>query len=174
MLLLAGLAWAASAVGAEPAVQRREPPAGEAIALRCDVESRDDVEATVAATVEAFGGLDIVVNNAGIQHVSPIESFPEESWHQIIAINLSAAFFATREALPLMRSNGWGGAARPTITIAPALPEHSEEEPSMGSLTPFRWRNMGRRTSRPRPSRGGEATADGGIRWPSGRAHEAP
>lgn len=55
-----------------------------------------------------FGRLDILVNNAGIQHVAPIESFPIEKWDQIIAINLSSAFHATRAAVPIMKAQGHG------------------------------------------------------------------
>ena len=55
-----------------------------------------------------LGGIDILVNNAGIQHVAPVEDFPPEKWDAIIAINLSAAFHATRAALPLMTQRGWG------------------------------------------------------------------
>lgn len=73
-----------------------------------DLSQAAQVGTLVQNAIATFGRVDVLVNNAGIQHVSPIESFPEQSWHQIIAINLSAAFFATREALPLMRSNGWG------------------------------------------------------------------
>ena len=62
----------------------------------------------VEATIGAFGRLDILVNNAGIQHVAPIETFPPEKWDAILSINLSAAFHATRAALPGMRERGWG------------------------------------------------------------------
>lgn len=55
-----------------------------------------------------FGAIDILVNNAGIQYVAPIEEFPEERWDAVIAINLSAAFHATKAALPAMREKGWG------------------------------------------------------------------
>jgi 3-hydroxybutyrate dehydrogenase len=55
-----------------------------------------------------FGGLDIVVNNAGIQHVAPVEDFDPAQWDRIIAINLSSAFHTTRLALPGMRRRGWG------------------------------------------------------------------
>ena len=55
-----------------------------------------------------FGSVDIVINNAGIQHVSPVEDFPVERWDAVIAINLSAAFHTTRLALPKMRANNWG------------------------------------------------------------------
>lgn len=73
-----------------------------------DLSRPAQVQTLVQNTLATLGGIDVLVNNAGIQHVSPIETFAEESWHQIIAINLSAAFFATREALPAMRSKGWG------------------------------------------------------------------
>ena len=55
-----------------------------------------------------FGGVDILVNNAGIQYVAPIEEFPIEKWDSIIAINLSAAFHATRLVIPGMRAKNWG------------------------------------------------------------------
>jgi 3-hydroxybutyrate dehydrogenase len=55
-----------------------------------------------------FGSVDILVSNAGIQYVSPIEDFPLEKWDQIIAINLSAAFHAIRAAVPGMKARKWG------------------------------------------------------------------
>lgn len=55
-----------------------------------------------------FGRLDILVNNAGIQHVAAVEDFPPEKWDQIIAINLSSAFHATRAAVPFMKAQGRG------------------------------------------------------------------
>lgn len=55
-----------------------------------------------------FGTIELLVNNAGIQHVSPIESFPPEKWEQILAINLSSAFQTIRAVLPMMRKSGWG------------------------------------------------------------------
>src|SRR3546814_11627948 len=54
------------------------------------------------------GAVDVLVNNAGIQYVGPIEAFPDDRWDAIIAINLSAAFHATKAALPAMRKKGWG------------------------------------------------------------------
>ena len=62
----------------------------------------------IRQTAETFGTVDIMVNNAGIQHVAPIEEFPEEKWDAIMAINLSSAFHATKLVLPMMRENGWG------------------------------------------------------------------
>lgn len=55
-----------------------------------------------------FGGVDILINNAGIQHVSPTESFPVDKWNAIIAINLSSVFHTTRLALPNMLKHNWG------------------------------------------------------------------
>jgi 3-hydroxybutyrate dehydrogenase len=62
----------------------------------------------IRQTAETFGTVDIMVNNAGIQHVAPIEEFPEEKWDAIMAINLSSAFHATKLVLPMMRERGWG------------------------------------------------------------------
>jgi len=55
-----------------------------------------------------FGSLDIVVCNAGIQHVAPIENFPPEKWDMILAINLSSAFHVIRHAIPMMKEKKWG------------------------------------------------------------------
>ena len=68
----------------------------------------DDIRAMVAMAEETFGGTDVLVNNAGIQFVSPIDEFPEEKWDAIIAINLSSAFHTTKAALPGMKAKGWG------------------------------------------------------------------
>ena len=68
----------------------------------------DQITDMVTSTVKAFGRLDILVNNAGVQHVSPIEDFPTENWDQIIAINLSSAFHATKAAVPVMKAQKRG------------------------------------------------------------------
>jgi len=68
----------------------------------------DEIAAMVAEAETEFGAIDILVNNAGIQHVAPVDEFPIEKWDQIIAINLSSAFHATRAALPKMKAKGWG------------------------------------------------------------------
>jgi 3-hydroxybutyrate dehydrogenase len=73
-----------------------------------DISKPKAIAHMVRQTAETFGGIDIMVNNAGIQHVAPIDEFPEEKWDAIMAINLSSAFHATKLVLPLMRQKGWG------------------------------------------------------------------
>ncbi|MGE3148777.1 MAG: 3-hydroxybutyrate dehydrogenase [Pseudorhodoplanes sp.] len=73
-----------------------------------DMAKPADIQALVDATQSQFGRVDILVNNAGIQHVSPIEKFPDEKWDAVIAINLSAAFHAIKAALPGMKQRRWG------------------------------------------------------------------
>jgi 3-hydroxybutyrate dehydrogenase len=68
----------------------------------------DEIEAMVNEAVETFGAVDIVVNNAGIQHVSPVDEFPTDKWNAIIAINLTSSFHTIRSALPGMKKKGWG------------------------------------------------------------------
>ena len=73
-----------------------------------DLSRPDQIRRMVAAAEQAFGALDILVNNAGIQFVAPIESFPEKKWDMLIAINLSAAFHATKAVVPGMRARQTG------------------------------------------------------------------
>jgi 3-hydroxybutyrate dehydrogenase len=73
-----------------------------------DMTKPSEIGALFRAAEEQFGRVDIVVNNAGIQHVAPIEEFPPEKWDAIIAINLSSAFHLTRHAIPGMKKRGWG------------------------------------------------------------------
>jgi 3-hydroxybutyrate dehydrogenase len=73
-----------------------------------DMSKPADVAAMVEDARSAFGQVDVLVNNAGIQHVEPIETFPAAKWDAIIAINLSAAFHAIRAVVPEMKARKWG------------------------------------------------------------------
>jgi 3-hydroxybutyrate dehydrogenase len=73
-----------------------------------DMTKPDQIEAMVKEAQDKLGGVDILINNAGIQFVSPIEDFPPEKWDAIIAINLTSAFHLIRHALPGMKAKKWG------------------------------------------------------------------
>ena len=73
-----------------------------------DMLKPDAIGQLIEETNDRFGGVDVLVNNAGIQFVSPIEEFPPEKWDAIIGINLSSAFHATRFVTPLMKKQGSG------------------------------------------------------------------
>jgi len=73
-----------------------------------DMSKPADIRNMIEKAHDALGRVDILVNNAGIQHVASVESFPEEKWDQIIAINLSAGFHATKAAVKYMKQQGGG------------------------------------------------------------------
>jgi 3-hydroxybutyrate dehydrogenase len=80
----------------------------KAIYSPADMTKPAEIAAMVALAETTFGSVDVLVNNAGIQFVSPVEEFPIEKWDQIIAINLSSAFHGIRAAVPGMKQRGWG------------------------------------------------------------------
>ncbi|WP_295755499.1 3-hydroxybutyrate dehydrogenase [Undibacterium sp.] len=73
-----------------------------------DMSQAAQIAAMMEVAMQEFGGVDVLVNNAGIQHVANIEDFPVEKWDAIIAINLTSAFHTTRLALPSMKAKNWG------------------------------------------------------------------
>ncbi|MFK7840153.1 MAG: 3-hydroxybutyrate dehydrogenase [Bdellovibrionales bacterium] len=73
-----------------------------------DMTKPDQIKALIDETVDTFGTIDILINNAGIQFVSPIEDFPANKWEAIIAINLSSAFYTSHYAVPHMKKTGRG------------------------------------------------------------------
>jgi 3-hydroxybutyrate dehydrogenase len=81
---------------------------GRAIYVRADMRDPHEVRALVARTVAELGRVDILVNNAGIQHVAAVEEFPDDKWDDIIAINLTSAFHATKAVMGLMKRQRFG------------------------------------------------------------------
>lgn len=79
-----------------------------AIYSSADMAKPEQIYGMIEQAKIELGGVDILINNAGVQFVSPVEEFPIEKWDQILAINLSAAFHAIRAAIPVMKKAGWG------------------------------------------------------------------
>jgi NAD(P)-dependent dehydrogenase (short-subunit alcohol dehydrogenase family) len=89
-------------INGEAAEQAAQEIGGDAIGLRCDVTSPDDVQQAIAATVEAFGGLDVLVNNAGIEIGKPIPETGDEEFARLMAINVNGTFFCMKYAIPAL------------------------------------------------------------------------
>jgi 3-hydroxybutyrate dehydrogenase len=82
---------------------------GQAKGIAMDVTDENAVNAGVAAVIAAHGGIDILVSNAGIQIVHPLDEFPFSDWRKLLAIHLDGAFLTTRACLPHMYASGRGG-----------------------------------------------------------------
>lgn len=79
-----------------------------AVYKRADLRKPAEIEALHAAAVRTFGSIDILINNAVIRRMAPVEQLPPQAWDDALAVNLSAAFHTIRLALPGMRAKGWG------------------------------------------------------------------
>ncbi|RZF24217.1 3-hydroxybutyrate dehydrogenase [Paraburkholderia sp. UYCP14C] len=77
-----------------------------------------EASALVSAVSSQFGKIDILVNNAGVQFVCDLDHFPDDEWHRLIAINLSAAFATTKAVWPQMKSRGWGRVINTASTLS--------------------------------------------------------
>ena len=82
---------------------------GTAMAVAMDVTSEEQVNAAVAEVVAAYGGVDVLVSNAGIPIVHPVEDFPYAEWKKMLAIHLDGAFLTTKACLPHMYASKRGG-----------------------------------------------------------------
>jgi NADP-dependent 3-hydroxy acid dehydrogenase YdfG len=92
----------------EATAQRIEDGGGEALAVRTDVSSQEDVAAMAAATLEEFGRIDIVVNNAGVMPVSPMADGRIEDWKQMVDVNINGVLHGIAATLPSMLEQGGG------------------------------------------------------------------
>jgi 3-hydroxybutyrate dehydrogenase len=95
--------------GARAAVQSIEDGGGRAVAIEMDVSDERSVDAGVERTIASLGGLDILVSNAGIQHIAPIHELSVADWRRIVAVHLDGAFLTTRAALRYMYAHHRGG-----------------------------------------------------------------
>lgn len=106
-----------------------------AIHVPADLSKREGVEALMAGA----GAIDILINNAGMQHVAPVEDFPVDKWDTIIALNLTAAFDASRLAIPHMKQAGWGRiintASAHSLTASPYKSAYVSAKHGLNGLT---------------------------------------
>ena len=100
------ITYAASSAKADALVNEIVATGGKAIALKADAANVAAVRKAVADTVSRFGGIDILINNAGLAHMAPIGEFPEEQFDRLISVNIKGLFIATQEAVRHMRDGG--------------------------------------------------------------------
>ena len=130
----AAIALGLAAAGAQVAVAARSPEpgrlpgsigsvaetisaaGGQALPVACDVTSAESVDTALTATVAEFGGLDIVIANAGVLWLGPIESTPDKRWQRCLDVNLTGVFHVTRAAIPQLRARGGGSMIAITTT----------------------------------------------------------
>jgi len=104
-----------AADGARVVIGDIQAEAGKAVAQRLggffvegDLSRQADCHALIDSVVKTFGTVHILVNNAGFQHIDPIESFPEDTWDKMLALMLTAPFLLTKYVWPMMKAQGWG------------------------------------------------------------------
>lgn len=83
-------------------------PKVEAFFIFADLTKPADCKKIVEETLKHFGRVDVLVNNAGMQHIDECVNFPEAKWEQVLSLNLSSAFYLSKYSLPFMQKSGWG------------------------------------------------------------------
>ena len=94
--------------GVKKAADKLKTNGYEALGIKADVTRESDIEQMIAQTVETYGRLDVLINNAGMQFVSPLEEFPTEKFELLTKIMLVAPFVATKHAFPIMKKQKFG------------------------------------------------------------------
>ena len=164
-----------NAQAAEAAAAELRAAGGQAMALAMDVTSEDAVNAGVAAVVKAWGGVDVLVSNAGIQIVHPVHEFPFADWKKMLAIHLDGAFLTTKACLPHMYAAGRGGCiiymGSVHSKLASALKAPTSPPSTVCSACAARWPRKVRRTACMPTS---SAPASCARRWWTSRSPNSP
>ena len=109
---------------------------GEALVVSCDITKAAEVEHAIAATVKRFGGLNVVVNNAGALLVATVTETNEEEWDRMMEVNLKGPFLVSREAVKHMRASGGGAIVNiGSVLGLVAMPKRAAYSASKGGLT---------------------------------------
>ncbi len=80
----------------------------EVLYCDADISKPDEIDSMFSNIYKKFNAIDVLVNNAGVQYVAPIENFPNEKWDQIIAVNLTSSFYTIKNSITKMKEQGWG------------------------------------------------------------------
>lgn len=116
-----------------------EASGAKAIYVNTDLTTAQGNEELMQAAFAEFGAVDILINNAGMQHVAPIEDFPVDKWDKIIALNLSSSFHTCRLAVPKMKEKGWGRiimtASAHSLTASPFKAAYVAAKHALAGLT---------------------------------------
>jgi 3-hydroxybutyrate dehydrogenase len=112
---------------------------GKALYSGHDLTKAPEIEAMMLEASNIFGGVDILINNAGMQHVAPVEDFPVDKWNLIIALNLTSAFHTSRLSIPYMKSKKWGRiiqtASAHSLTASPFKSAYVTAKHGLAGLT---------------------------------------
>jgi len=125
-----------SAEGAREVVRDIEAAGGRAVALQADVSRRDEVEALVSAACEALGGVDVLVNNAGVYPLHPLLEMDDDAWQTVLDSNLKSTFLCTQAVARHMQASGRRGAIVNVASIEASnpAPAHSHYDAAKGGV----------------------------------------